>query len=244
MTINSDNIKNIRSTSLNTAKTDPVIINQTDRIQFRFLPKLVNNTNNGEHSIEGTLFYARKGKADSNFPTEAICRKNVHNGECISLNLSTSETYNLYNGLRELYKLYEDIGGVRPGEFSYAKIDSITEQLLSFVHDNKRMLNLLNDEKGMELMISIFNSISNDKTRETLQNVLEQLENDKLLELNRSVNLAKLEKLYRLMHDNLNNNREESWQTTILKENQFIISQLFSCPYVIYQEKAYVGGKV
>lgn len=45
------------------------------------------------------------------------------------------------------------------------------------------------------------------------------------------------------MADNLDNNSEEFWQTTVFKENQWVLAQIFACPCTIFSDKAYVGGK-
>lgn len=45
------------------------------------------------------------------------------------------------------------------------------------------------------------------------------------------------------MSENLDNGDEEFWQTTVFKENQWILAQIFSSPCTIFSEKAYVGGK-
>lgn len=42
----------------------------------------------------------------------------------MEIDLDTSETYELYLGLKRLYDLYEDIGGIPYGFSSYTRIDS------------------------------------------------------------------------------------------------------------------------
>lgn len=39
------------------------------------------------------------------------------------------------------------------------------------------------------------------------------------------------------------NDSEEFWQTTVFKENQWVLAQIFACPCTIFADKAYVGGK-
>ena len=57
------------------------------------------------------------------------------------------------------------------------------------------------------------------------------------------MNIEKLQRVAKLMEDNLKNDSEEFWQTTVFKENQWVLAQIFACPCTIFADKAYVGGK-
>lgn len=237
-----ENTINVKSTSLNTAKTRPVILKRTDRFSLEFIPELVNNTKDSNCSVKGKLLYI-KYKGNDNSPVKIIGRREIKTGEGIGLNLHTSEIFNLFNGLKELYKLYEDMGGVQVGESTYTKTDFATRRLLSILRDNQQILNILNDREGIEIVSSVLTAVTDKASRDSLKKVLNRLGNNQLSELNMSVNLARLEKIYSTIHENLDNDKEEFWQSNILKEYQYIISQIFACPYTIYQDKAYVGGK-
>ena len=234
-----ENTINVKSTSLKTAKTEPVILKRTDRFSLEFIPELVNNTKDSICSVKGKLLYI-KYKGNDNSPVNIIGRREIKTGEGIGLNLDTSETFKLFNGLKELYKLYEDMGGIQVGESTYTKIDIATRRLLSMFRDNQQ---ILNDREGIEIVSSVLTAVTDKISRDSLRKVLNRLENNQLSELNMSVNLARLKKIYSTIHENLDNDKEEFWQSNILKEYQYIISQIFSCPYTIYQDKAYVGGK-
>lgn len=56
----------------------------------------------------------------------------------------------------------------------------------------------------------------------------------------------RFEKLYevlKLMQDNLDNDREEFWQTEVFKKNPWILSMVLGGPFEFLKDKAYVGGK-
>lgn len=234
-----ENTINVKSTSLNTAKTEPIILNRTNRCSLEFIPELVNNPKNSNCSVKGKLLYI-KTKVNDNSPVKIIGRREIKKGEGIGLNLDTSETFELFNGLKELYKLYGDMGGIQVGESTFTKTDTVTRRLLSIIHDNQQ---ILNDREGIEIISSVLTAVTDKVSRDSLRKVLNRLGNNQLSELNMSVNLARLEKIYSTIHENLDNDKEEFWQSNILKEYQYIISQIFACPYTIYQDKAYVGGK-
>ena len=90
-----------------------------------------------------------KYKGNDNSPVNIIGRREIKTGEGIGLNLDTSETFKLFNGLKELYKLYEDMGGIQVGESTYTKTDIATRRLLSMFRDNQQ---ILNDREGIEIV--------------------------------------------------------------------------------------------
>ena len=97
------------STSSSTADTSPIVLNQTDRLRFKFMPTLVNNEHESQKSVSGKLIYEKKRKKDNIFPTDGddtsdkISRGSIKAGDWMELKLDTSETYELYQGLN-MYK--------------------------------------------------------------------------------------------------------------------------------------------
>ena len=81
------------------------------------------------------------------------------------------------------------------------------------------------------------------ESRESLQQSLESLENSSLDCLSDTLNIEKLKRVAQLMESNMDNCSEEFWQSTVFKENQWVLAQIFSTPCTIYEDKAYVGGK-
>lgn len=69
------------------------------------------------------------------------------------------------------------------------------------------------------------------------------MQDENLQHLTNSLNIEKLQRVATLMQDNLDNDSEEFWQTTVFKENQWVIAQIFACPYTIFADKVYVVGK-
>ena len=111
-----ENAVDVVSTSSVTASASPVILNKTDTIRFKFIPTLVANGNNPQKSVSGKLLYEKKKKADEGFPSDVrdasskITRRTAKVGDWIEINLDTTETFELYQGLKKLYDLYENGG--------------------------------------------------------------------------------------------------------------------------------------
>lgn len=71
---------------------------------------------------------------------------------------------------------------------------------------------------------------------------LKLLDFRKLRDINSLVSVARLDKILNDWNDNKNNNSEEYWQK-LFQENTWILSQIFSCPFIFVGKKFYCGGK-
>lgn len=118
-------------------------------------------------------------------------------------------------------------------------------------HDNFwKLINYLRGVKDIDLPEEVRSFSSTDKI--TLlnkfivdpkrQEILESLRPEELRNLEQSVGLAKLDKTLGFWDQNKNNRQEEIWHQ-FFRENPWILSQLFASPVVIFEDKAYAGGK-
>lgn len=71
---------------------------------------------------------------------------------------------------------------------------------------------------------------------------IKYLDQNKLKNINLMVSVARLENIIRDWDDNKNNNNEEFWQQ-LFQNHTWILSQIFSCPFVLIRKKFYCGGK-
>jgi len=165
------------------------------------------------HLRKSQLIYEKKKKADVGFPTEKLSRGSVKTGEAIEISLDTGETYNLFEGLRKLYELKNGLGTIPLGSSTFTRVDDSFRQFQK-----------------------IISSVPSAK------NWLRELNEANISSLYEATSITKLERILNLLDKNINNSHEEEWQT-IIKENQWILSQVFSCPYTIFEKKAYIGGK-
>lgn len=118
------------STSSSTANASPVVLHQTDMLRFKFLPSLVKNEKEPQKSVSGKLLYEKKRKKDDVFPTDSgdisskVSRGSVKAGDWMEFQLDTSETYELYHGLAQLYALYGNIKDIPYGTATYTRVDN------------------------------------------------------------------------------------------------------------------------
>ena len=239
----------VMSTSSKTASASSVVLNQTELLRFKFIPTLVDNGKEPQKSVAGKLLFEKKRKKEAQFPSdigntqEKVSRGSVKVGDWMELQLDTSETYALYTGLRQLYELYENMGGIPYGKTTFTRVDSSYREFLSILQNDPSAARMIAQEENYELVKILLRLITQTDSHESLKKSLSELQDNNLQHLTASLNIEKLQRVAALMRDNLDNDSEEFWQTTVFKENQWVLAQVFACPCTIFAEKAYVGGK-
>lgn len=239
----------VMSTSSATANVSPILLNKTDFTRIRFIPKLVQNPNEAEKSVAGKLCYEKKPKNDAYYPCDSvppgtkISKRSCKKGDWMEIDLDTSETYALYSGLKQLYELYDEMGKIPYGYASYARIDSSFRNFLSIIQNDPSAARMIGNEENYELVKILLRLITQAESLDSLKKSLSELQNENLQQLSSSLNLERLQRIALIMENNLDNDDEEFWQSTVFSENQWILAQIFSTPCTIFGEKAYVGGK-
>jgi len=230
------------STSNQTADASPIILNSTDLVQTKFVPVVVDNHKDTKKSVRGSLIHAKKRKSDTEFPTEKLTRKSVKIGESIEISLDTSETYRLFEGLQNLYELHNQIGTIPSCGATYTKIDSTFRQFQAIISNDPSAARMLGQSENFELVKMLLQLITQSESLDSLKNGLKELCEANMSSLSVVANITRLEQALVTLDENMNNDNEEEWHN-IFKANQWILSQVFSCPYTIFDDKAYVGGK-
>ena len=191
----------------------------------------------------------RSEKNEDSFPTDnndassKVSRGSVKTGDWMEFQLDTSETYELYHGLSQLYALYDNIGDIPYGTATYTRIDNAFRQFLSIIQNDPSAARMIGNEENFDLVKTLLMLITQTESLESLKNSLMELQNENLQHLTTTLNIEKLQRVATLMDDNLDNDSEEFWQTNVFKENQWVLAQIFACPCTIFSDKAYVGGK-
>ena len=203
---------------------------------------VVENDNDPNKCVSGKLIYEKKKKADTEFPTVKLTRGSVKVGEAIEISLGIGETYSLYEGLKALYELHSEIGATPAGSSTFARVDNSFRQFQAIISSDPSAARMLGQSKNFELVKMLLQIITQAESIESLKNGLRELGEANISSLSDATSIAKLEHALVLLDENMDNADEEVWQN-IFKENQWILSQVFSCPYTIFENKAYMGGK-
>ena len=146
------------STSSATAAASPIILSQTEMCRTKFVPLLVNNEKEPQKSISGKLLYEKKRKSDANYPSEQkdtsdrVSRSSVKVGDWMEIRLDTSETYELFQGLKALYALYEEMGKIPFGSATFARVDSTFRDFLSIIQNDPDAAQMIGREENLSLI--------------------------------------------------------------------------------------------
>lgn len=244
-----ENAITVKSTSQITAECSEIELAKTETLCLKFIPKLVDNPKDRKKSLSGKFLFERKHRADDFFPSEMehmpekISRRTVKVCDSLEFALSTDETYALYEGLKERYQLFGCLGQIPLGNNSFIKIDNSLRSILSLIKDNPEIAQTIGNKENYDLFKTLLRLLTKTESLDSLKKSLSELQDDNLQHLTTSLNIEKLKRTADLMKSNLDNPDEEFWQTSVFKQNQWVLAQLFSCPCTIFEDKAYVGGK-
>lgn len=84
--------------------------------------------------------------------------------------------------------------------------------------------------------------INEDENKKTIIEALKKTDSKKLADLSNLVSIQRFKSLLKKWDKNKTKSEEGFWQD-LFKENAWILSQVFSCPYIKIGEKTYCGGK-
>ncbi len=232
------------STSAKTADASPIVLRETERVKTKFVPNLVENDKSPEKSVSGKLIYEKKRVSDDDFPSEIekISRKSIKVGEMMEISLNTTETRNLFMGLQNLYDVYITMKSITPGNATYTRIDSGFRSFQNIIQNDPIAARMIGDSDNFELVKQLLKLITQTDSKVNLRNSLAELESDNMVSLSESLNLERLKRIAVEFERNIGSSDEEYWQS-FFKQNQWILSQIFSIPCTIFEDKAYVGGK-
>lgn len=135
------------------------------------------------------------------------------------------------------------MGEIPYGSATYTRVDSSFRQFLSIIQNDPSAARMISNEENYELVKTLLRLITQTSSLDSLKRSLAELQDENLQHLTNSLNIEKLQRIAKLMQDNLDNDSEEFWQTAVFKENQWVLAQIFACPCTIFADKAYVGGK-
>jgi Domain of unknown function (DUF4263) len=95
---------------------------------------------------------------------------------------------------------------------------------------------------GLNLVKDVIEWVFTTENSNAIVEKLRDLDLESLQEITTVAGITQINKVLEIWKSNLTNCEEEFWQKT-LSNFSWIISQLFSTPVILYNEKAYVGGK-
>ncbi len=89
---------------------------------------------------------------------------------------------------------------------------------------------------------TVLSKIADIENKERVIDNLERLSKNELENINDLVSVVKIKEIIQKWETNKENSYEDFWQN-LFKENNFILSQIFACPFIFIQEQFFCGGK-
>ncbi|MGJ9457417.1 Shedu immune nuclease family protein [Oceanobacillus sp. CF4.6] len=231
----------IETTSINSGTGEDIILRQTTTTKLVFRPEIVNNENNSDAAVKGSFIFQRKKGKDQWEDHKELELNKLKADEWIKLAIGSEEMLTLFTEIKKYYKIHEEYG-VKFGSYTFFKENNDLEKVIDlFEGNNELFTQLLSDNKG-ELLEQTLEWVVNTDNSEKIVGKFLELEEKDLDQLNSLVGIANLKKILSVWEVNKNNSSEKFWQD-LLKENTWILSQIFSNPTVLIDNEAYVGGK-
>lgn len=231
----------VKSTSLSSAATDPIVLRETATTRLLFKPLIVENVHNREASVKGAFVFQRRKKNQEWVDYKELNLTELRATEWVKLDLKSAEVLKLYESLTDLYALHRQ-EGVPVGERRFLRADRGLGALLAANKEELTHLLNSNPNNASELLSRLLQWFSQLSAPDQIVENLERLDVSGLQQLNSIIGLTTLKSAYAIWQSNQDNPDEEFWQTT-LEQYAFVLSQVFAYPVVIVKGKAYVGGK-
>lgn len=231
----------IESTSLRTAKASEIILSESDNVKLSFQANLIENSKRPDDSVNGKIVYQKKHKSDQFIDYEKLSRANMKVSDWMEVSLSTTEVAALFNGLKCMYEVFQSYG-IQYGQQAYVPLDGDQIKALEILSGNEELLSNLLESQDDKLLNRIFKLVTTEQYSKKFSTLLSQIEINGVENLNVAVNLESLKRTSSIMSANLDNGKEEFWQS-LFEDNPWILTQLFHTSVSILECKAFVGGK-
>lgn len=229
-------IINIRKTSNRTAEVNEILLRDKNNAKIFFKPMLVENPKNADETVKGKFIYIKDNvnRTDDILLSPGKLKKS----EWMELELKTEEIMMLYNYLTTLYQVESIDNG------TFIRLDTSSEKFINFFENNKQVFNeILTEKQTIDLILNSKEVLIAFAKHGDFLNKIIDLEESNIPEIGPKVQLKTLKNVRNLISENMDNNKEEFWQSEIFTKYNWVLSQLFSKPIILFQDKAFLGGK-
>ena len=240
-------IIDIKKKSFSVADGSEIILRETQSTKMVFLPTLINDPYRSTSGVRGKIVFLKKGFKEEWTRYKEVEANNMKAGQWTQLELSLDETQKLLDGLQQCNLILKNFS-VESSRYSFWDEEEVIEknkadQIMSLLSKQDTLIDELLDTENNHLIEKVFQWISQKKDINQIVSKLDSLEIDDLDKVNSVVGLTKLKRVLSIWEDNKNLQQSEKFWQDVLKENTWILSQIFSTPTVLIQKEAYVGGK-
>lgn len=229
------------STSKNHAICNDIVLRANDTARLIFRPELVNNQNDPSACVRGTFIYQRKGTNESWNDYKTLDLSKLKKSEWIKLVLKSSELKQLIASLNGNFNIFQKYG-IQWGDNEYIPTTKDIASIMEAINQDSDFLASFIQKGGLNVLPEIIKWLSETEDTKELISKLQELNLNQLEKVHNLIGISNIKSILTLWEENKQNSDEEFWQKT-LEENSWIISQLFAAPLIIFNDKAYMGGK-
>jgi len=220
---------------------EEILLHTNEKFRLIFRPEIINNQQDQDACVRGSFLYQRKKDNDRWEDYKTFDATRLKAGEWIKLEIKSGALKKLMDELHKHKAIYQKYGlqlGAREYVFTSEDMGSLIQQL----EQNKESLQEFLKKGGERILPGFIKWMSESEDPKVVMEKMNMVKADDLAKLQSMIGIARVKKLLNTWEANKTNSNEEFWQKT-LKENSWVISQLFATPMVIIEEKAFVGGK-
>lgn len=198
------------------AQIDDIELRKTDKIRLIFRPLILDNDNNPEANIRGSFIYQKKWNKENWDDFDNISLSTLKNGEWFKLELHSQEVSDLFSNFEKIKTIYEKYW------IQYWENDFyITDKNIDWVLEK----------------------LSNIDNKDLILDSLNKLDIDKLENIESLVNINRFNRIIKKIKANLDNSDEKWFWQPLFKDENWIISQIFSSPFLYVDDEFYVWWK-
>ncbi len=225
-----------KSTSRSSADAEPITLRETTTTRRLFRPTVVDNQKNPAASVRGTLAHQRKGAKGSWEDYSAFPLSALRDGEWVKLDLHAEELLRLFEELQALYALSAR-HGVPLGEREFIEVGRNVKAIL----DQPELAGRLLSDVELDLLGAFVRWLA-DNPAEAVTRLQRDVSTEHLSAFDSLLAAARLRQFKDEFHTNATNKSESFW-SDLFKRSSWVIARLFSHPFVLIHDRAYVGGK-
>ncbi|WP_369888458.1 Shedu immune nuclease family protein [Bacillus halotolerans] len=232
----------ISPTSKDSAFGEDIILREKSTTRLLFRPQIINNKHNEEASVKGCFIFQKKRSSENWEDHKELDLNKLKATEWVKLEIKSEEMLKLITELDMYYKIHREYG-IEPGGRNYFKINNPRlEKIISLFKEDNSLFEALLDEDTEQLLKQTVKWMVRTKNSEEIISRLLEVQDNELDQLNNLIGITNIKKLLSVWEANKDNVDEEFWQK-LFKDNAWVLSQVFASPLLLFDEKAYIGGK-
>jgi hypothetical protein len=239
--IKMDDTITLRSTSLNSAVAQDIVLRLNENTRLVFRPIVVNNPNFPAECVKGHFIYQRKLKSNEWEDTKSISLTNLKAGDGINIELKSKELFTLIKNLAPLYKIYK-AHGILFGENEFVLTSHNLANVLKQIMSQQTNIHSLLESYGDQLIAEIFKWLAKNSGNPEIVNKILGMDVSELNEIDSLIGIARIRNALDLWAKESCNPNEEFWQQCF-SDRPWILCHATSFPVIFIKGKAYVGGK-